>query len=277
MADDKPTLPDRWPRERVYLLNRLIICVTVAASLGSLFLAPQGAWSYTLDVLVRTYMVFVGTVMAHEGSHGLLGRTMSANLWWGRLALLPSMVPYANFRKTHLLHHRYTNLGREDPDHFVKPRREWELPLRAIGMPHHWFFWLRKRGVIGRSHLVELVLNYTGIALVYSLVLGVVGPWRLFGGMFPVLILVSLLLWIPFAYKTHEGFSTGTQEARSHDYYGHLTYWFSLGLSLHRVHHMRPHFAWIELRQFVRKDPLRRFRLFPRRDIRTDTHPETVR
>ena len=95
--------------------------------------------------------------------------------------------------------------------------------------------------------------------------------------MFPTLILVSLLLWIPFAYKTHEGFSTATQETRSHDYYGHLMFWFSLGLSLHRVHHMRPNFAWIELRQFVRKDPVRCFRLFPQRDIQTETQPETTR
>ena len=47
------------------------------------------------------------------------------------------MVPYTNFRRTHLLHHRFTNLEDKDPDHFVKPRRDWELPLRAIGKPHH--------------------------------------------------------------------------------------------------------------------------------------------
>ena len=189
-----------------------------------------------------------------------------------RLALLPSMVPYTNFRRTHLLHHRFTNLGDKDPDHFVKPRRDWELPLRAIGMPHHWFFWLLKRGGIDRSHVVNLLLNYTGIALVYAVFLAVVGPARLFWGMFPTLILVSLLLWYPFAYKTHEGFSTGPARTRSHDYYGHFMFWFSLGLSLHRVHHMRPHLTWIELRQFVRKDPVRGFRLFPRRHIESPTN-----
>jgi len=271
------TQPHRWTRERIYLLSHLVICAVVATSMGSLLLVPQSVSSYALDVLARTYLIFLGTVMAHEGSHGLLGRTRNANLWWGRLALLPSMVPYTNFRKTHLLHHRHTNLAQADPDHFVKPRREWELPLRAIGMPHHWFFWLRNRGEIDRSHLAELVSNYAGMAFVWAMVLVVVGPARLFWGMFPTLILVSLLLWIPFAYKTHEGFSTGTPQARSHDYYGHLMFWFSLGLSLHRVHHMRPGFAWIELRQFVRKDPVRGFRVFPRRDNQTETHPETAR
>ena len=271
-GDELSSVFERWPLERVHLLNRAVTCAVVAGSLGSLLYTPHGAWAWTLDVLFRTYLVFAGTVMAHEGIHGLLGRTRPANRWWARIALLPSMVPYTNFRRTHLLHHRFTNLEDKDPDYYVKPRRDWELPLRAIGMPHHWFFWLLKRGGIDRSHVVNLLLNYAGIALVYAVFLAVVGPARLFWGMFPTLILVSLLLWYPFAYKTHEGFSTGSARTRSHDYYGHFMFWFSLGLSLHRVHHMRPHLAWIELRQFVRKDPVRSFRLFPRRNIESPTN-----
>ncbi len=271
-GEELPRLVERWPLKRVHWLSRAVTCAVVASSLGSLLYTPQGVWAWTLDVLFRTYLVFAGTVMAHEGTHGLLGRTVAANLWWARLALLPSMVPYTNFRRTHLLHHRFTNLEDKDPDYYVKPRRDWELPLRALGMPHHWFFWLFKRGAIDRSHVVNLLLNYVGIALVFAVILAVVGPARLFWGMFPTLILVSLLLWYPFAYKTHEGFSTGPARTRSHDYYGHFMFWFSLGLSLHRVHHMRPHLAWIELRQFVRKDPVRGFRLFPRRNIETPTN-----
>ncbi len=253
------------------MLSRAVICVVVAAGLGSLLYVPRGVGAYTLDVLFRTYLVFVGTVMAHEGVHGLLGHTKIANRWWARLALLPSMVPYTNFHKTHLLHHRFTNLEDNDPDHFIKPSHDWELPLRTIGMPHHWFVWLLRRDAVDRSHVVDLVLNYAGIVFVYAIVLSVVGPARLFWGMAPTLILVSLLLWYPFAYKTHEGFSTGTARPRSHDYYGPFMFWFSLGLSLHRVHHMRPRLSWIELRQFVRKDPVGGYRLFPRRQIEAQT------
>jgi len=271
-----PTAFERWPRARIHLLSRVVICVVVACSLGSLLYTPQGLWAYTLDVLCRTYLVFVGTVMAHEGTHGLLGGTKTANHWWARIALLPSMVPYTNFRRTHLLHHRFTNLGDKDPDHFVKPPRDWELPLRAIGMPHHWFFWLLKRDAIDRYHVVDLLLNYAGIFFVYAVLLDVVGSARLFWGMFPTLTLVSVLLWYPFAYKTHEGFSTGAAGTRSHDYYGQFMFWFSLGLSLHRVHHLRPHLAWIELRQFVQEDPAGGLRLFPRRDIRTSTDADVA-
>lgn len=220
-----------------------------------------------VDIGMRTYLIFIGTVMAHESVHGHLGRTKRANFWWGRIALLPSMVPFTNFRKTHQLHHAHTNLPDLDPDHFMKSRNFFELCLRALAMPHHWFFWLRKRRRLKRSDAVELLLNYLGIALVYVTVLAVVGPARLFWGMAPPLLLVSVLLWFPFAVQTHEGFSTGSAVSRSHNYYGMFMYWFSLGLSMHRVHHLQPKLSWIELRQFVLPVPRGLSRWLPQRDI----------
>lgn len=261
-----------WSRKRVYLLSRCVICAVVGVCLGSLLLTPANGWAYAADVLLRSYLAFVGTVMAHEGTHGLLGRTRAANLWWGRLALIPCMVPFTNFRKTHLLHHRHTNMESRDPDHFIKPgaNREWELPLRAVAMPHHWFFWLRERRRIDTPHVRELVFNYAGIALLYLPILLYAGAFRLLSGMLPVLVIVSLLLWYPFAFKTHEGFSTGSAESRSHNYYGRLMYYFSFGLSMHRTHHMRPHLAWVELSQFVERDPSPAIAPLPRLDVRSD-------
>ena len=259
-------------RRHAQLLSRCVICLVVAGSLGGLFFTPTNGWAYVIDVLVRSYLAFVGTVMAHEGSHGLLGRSRAANCWWGRLALVPTMVPFANFRRTHLLHHRHTNMEAHDPDHFIKPsaHREWELPLRAIAMPHHWFFWLRDRKAVDTSHVRELILNYVGIALVYLPILLAVGAFRFVSAMVPLLVLVSLLLWYPFAFKTHEGFSTGSAESRSHNYYGRFMYWFSFGLSMHRTHHMHPYLTWMELLPFVERDPERAVALVPRRDIRID-------
>jgi len=206
-------------------------------------------------------------VMAHESVHGHLGRTKAANFWWGRIALLPSMVPFTNFRKTHQLHHAHTNLPDLDPDHFMKSRNFLELFGRALAMPHHWFFWLRKRGWLKRHDLIELTLNYALIVAVYSVVFAVAGPMRLLLGMMPPLILVSLLLWYPFAVQTHEGFSTGSAVSRSHNYYGRFMYWFSLGLSMHRVHHLQPKLSWIELRPHVEPAPPGLSRWFPQRDI----------
>lgn len=264
-----------WTRPKVYLLNRSIICAVLLASIGTLFLRPGNLPQYMLDVLLRTYLMFIGTVMAHEGVHSHLGRTRAANFRWGRIALLPTMVPFTNFRKTHHLHHAYTNIPGKDPDHFMKSRNLAEVVFRAIAMPHQWFFWLWKRGRIRRDDLIELALNYAVIFAVYGVVLTFIGPSRMFWAMAPALILVSVLLWYPFAVQTHEGFSTGAAELRSHNYYGRFMYWFSLGLGVHRAHHLQPKLSWIELREFVDDAPaiIGKSLLIPRRDIQLESPP----
>lgn len=254
-------------RPQIYYLSRTIICFTVLFSIGTLFIPLSSLVLMPVDIGLRTYLIFIGTVMAHESVHGHLGRSKAANFWCGRIALLPSMVPFTNFRKTHQLHHAHTNLPDLDPDHFMKSRNFFELCLRALAMPHHWFFWLRKRRRLKRSDLVELLLNYLGIALLYSVVLVFIGPTRLFWGMAPPLALVSVLLWYPFAVQTHEGFSTGSAVSRSHNYYGKFMYWFSLGLSMHREHHLQPKLSWIELRSYVVAVPRGLSPWLPQRDI----------
>jgi fatty acid desaturase len=255
--------------KRTYLVSRSIICLVVTGSLGSLLWSPPNIFLYGLDILVRTYLVFLGTVMAHEGVHGHLGGTRRTNFLWGRIALIPSLVPFTNFRRTHHLHHAHTNEPDRDPDIFMKPRHAIEIPLRALAMPHQWYFWLNRRNMLDRKHRRDLLFNYAAIAAVFTVALMVVGPARLAWGMVPVLVLVSILLWYPFALKTHEGHSVGPAASRSHDYYGHLMYWLSLGLSMHRVHHEQPQLSWVELRSHVQPAPEGSWGgLIPRRDIK---------
>ncbi len=265
--------PTFWTRPKIYLLSRSITCAVVVISIGTLFLRPGNVLQYIIDTLLRTYLMFIGTVMAHEGVHGHLGRTRVTNFRWGRLALLPTMVPFTNFRKTHHLHHAYTNIPGKDPDHFMKSRNLPELVLRALAMPHQWLFWLWKRHRIRKEDLIELVLNYFVIFAVYGVILVSVGASRLFWGMAPALILVSVLLWYPFAVQTHEGFSTGAAELRSHNYYGRFMYWFSMGLAMHREHHLQPKLSWIELKEYVEDAPVvaGKLLLLPRRDIRLES------
>lgn len=264
--DQLPRSFGRWPRSRVRLLSRGVIVVVLGLHFGGLLLVPATWAGWAADLLFRTWLAFVGTVMAHEAVHGLVGATKRGNAVWGRLALLPCLVPYTNFRGTHLLHHRHTNEPGRDPDLFLKTSRKWQLPFRAVAMPHQWFFWLRGKRALPPGHLRDIALSYLGIAACYLPVALVAGPTRVVLGTLPVCVLVSLLLWIPFAHLTHEGYSTGAAATRSHSYYGRLAFWFSFGLSMHREHHAKPHLAWIELRRFVQRDPERR--VLPRREIR---------
>ena len=251
-----------------------MIVAVVTLNFAGLLVVPTTGWGWTADILLRSWLAFIGTVMAHEGVHGLLGRNRSVNAFWGRLALLPVLVPFTNFRGTHLQHHRHTNELGKDPDLFLDTPHRWQLPLRALAMPHQWFFWIRKRGGLPPGHARDLTLNYLAIGACYLLVAWLVGPSRVLLGTLPVCVLVSLVLWIPFAHLTHEGYSTGHPAGRSHNYFGRLAYWFSFGLSMHREHHLRPHLAWIELHQLVERDP--EHRRIPRRDIWRETPSEAI-
>ena len=262
---DRRTAIRRIPARRARLWSRAVIVFVVGTSFAGLLVAPSTWAGWTLEVLIRTWLAFIGTVMAHEGVHGLLGASRRENAWWGRIALLPVLVPWTNFRNTHLFHHRYTNEPGRDPDSFLDTEHRWQLPLRAVAMPHQWFFWLRRRGGLPAGLVRDLAVNYLGIFACYGALGFLVGPWRVVTGVLPVCVLVSLILWIPFAWLTHESYSTGSAESRSHNYFGRLAYWFSFGLSMHREHHLRPHLSWIELRQFVAPDPERR--VLPRRDV----------
>ncbi len=256
-------------KRRTYLVSRSIVCLVVGGALGSLVWIPGSPFLYGIDILLRTWLVFLGTVMAHEGVHGHLGATKRANFGWGMVALIPSLVPFTNFRRTHHLHHAHTNDPDRDPDIFMQPGNAIEIVMRAVAMPHQWYFWLKRRNLLDRKHRRELVLNYAIIAAAFGFLVAWVGPERVAWGMAPVLVLVSVLLWYPFALKTHEGHSLGAAETRSHDYYGHLMYWLSLGLSMHRVHHEKPQLSWIELRSFVQPAPRGSWGgLIPRRDIK---------
>ena len=262
----------RWPKWQVYALSRLVVVAVLVLSLGTFFWTPQGPVQWTADIVFRVWMMFLGTVMAHECTHGLLGKTKRMNGVWGRLSLIPVTVPYVNFRKTHLMHHAHTNHPEKDPDYFVKANRWWEVPIRAVSVPHHWIVWLFRRGQVRRADVVEWAMTYVVIVGLYLAIGLQAGIARTAWGLFPALVLVSIFLWYPFASMTHEGYSLGEAEYRSHNYYGRVVYWATLGLSMHRIHHMKPYLAWMETRQFVEDDPKGFWVLTPRRDRRYEPH-----
>jgi fatty acid desaturase len=260
----------RWEKAHIYALSRAIIVLVLVLALGTLFWTPHGRIQWTADIVFRTWVMFLGTVMAHECIHGMLAKSKRGNAFWGRLALIPVTIPYVNFRKTHLMHHAHTNDPEKDPDYFVKAKHWWEMPFRAMAVPHNWIVWLYKRSLIKRSDVVEWVATYGFMASLYLAIGSQVGMARTAWGLFPALFWVSLLLWYPFASMTHEGYSTGEAEYQSHNYYGKVVFWVTLGLSMHRVHHMKPYLSWIEQRQFVEPDPKGFWVIKPRRDRRVE-------
>ncbi len=229
------------------LASRVLIAVAASLSLGSYFWEPVGLGLAVFDLVGRAYLNFLLGAMAHEGSHGHLGRTRGSNLWWGRFALLPVGVVSVVFRKTHLHHHAHTNEPGLDPDEFLNTPHAWQVPLRAVAMPYQWLYWVRKNGIFSRRDWIEYVLNIVAFVVVFGTLGWLAGFAQVVVRLVFSEILHGFLLWYVFALRTHEGYSTGTQEARSHNYAGRLLHYLSGGLSMHRLHHMKPGLSWLEM------------------------------
>lgn len=235
-------------------INRFIIIALLVISSLQYFWTPTGFW-WIPDILFRTYLLFICGVMGHEGSHSCLANTKMGNIWWGRASFIPLMVPNVQFRITHRYHHSFTN-EEKDPDMLLKMDHWWQFPGRALAMPHYWVKWMKKNGLLTKSVLIEWALSYVVFAIFFGTIVYFVGWQRVAMGLLPAQLLNSFLLWYPFAVKTHEGHQVGRAEVRSHDYYGSFFYWLTMGLSLHRAHHMNPHLGWLQLRPFIQKGPM---------------------
>ncbi len=244
-------------RDRVVRFNRTIALVSVSAAFISYLYQPTTVIAWAIDIVFRAYAHFVAAVMAHESVHGHLGNTRRTNDWWGRFSLLPTTVPYVTFRKTHLHHHSSTNEPEKDPDEFLNTPHTWQIPFRTFALPYHWVFWMWRNHRFPHRDRIEYGLNYAVVALVYGALMTVAGWERVMIGFLFSAGIHSLLLWYWFAIKTHEGYSTGAAETRSHDYDSVFLYWFSLGLSMHRVHHMKPQLAWLQMARVGRHEPAR--------------------
>ncbi len=236
-------------------VNRVIIVMLISLSTLQYFWQPQGL-GWIVDISLRVYILFLCGVMGHEASHSCVANTKMGNIWWGRLSFIPLAVPNVQFRITHRYHHAFTNEGDKDPDMLLKMDSIWQFPAKALAMPHHWVVWLKKNGLLKKQVLWEWLFSYTFFIIYFGIIAYNVGVERILLGLLPAQIINSFILWYPFAVKTHEGHHVGDQRIRSHDYYGHFMYWATMGLSMHRAHHMHPQLGWLQLRKFIQKGPL---------------------
>jgi fatty acid desaturase len=234
-------------RNRAIVLNRIITSAVVSLAYASYFWQPVGWAGYIGDIISRAYLHFVAGSMGHEAAHGHLGKSRRSNTWWGRIAFLPTTAPFITFRKTHIQHHAATNVLNADPDAFMNTTRKWEIPIRALLLPSHWVWWLWRRGWFSGGNRMEYVVTLVVQVSIYAAIAHFVGVQRVLLGLIPSGILHSFVLWYFFAVKTHEGYSTGPAVTRSHNYYGRPLYWLTCGLSMHRLHHMQPGLAWLQM------------------------------
>lgn len=140
-AASQHALPD--PGEQVPTLSWPIV------GIGTFALALFGAstWAALTDTLpaiatiaASSTAIFVLFTVLHDASHYSISSHRWVNVAFGRVAMffVSPLISFRSFAFIHIEHHRNTNDGESDPDHFVSASPWWQLPLRfpAMDLPY---------------------------------------------------------------------------------------------------------------------------------------------
>lgn len=140
-AVEQHALPD--PGEQVPTLSWPIV------GIGSFALALFGVstWAALTDTLpaiatiaASSVAIFVLFTVLHDAAHYSISSHRWVNVAFGRVAMffVSPLISFKSFAFIHIEHHRNTNDGASDPDHFVSASPWWQLPLRfpAMDLPY---------------------------------------------------------------------------------------------------------------------------------------------
>ena len=132
-AASRHALPD--PGERVPRISWPIVglfagAVTVFAV--STWAALAERLPVAVTVLLSSAAIFVFFTVLHDAAHYSVSTHRWVNVAFGRVAMffVSPLISYKSFAFIHIEHHRNTNDGDNDPDHFVSGAPWWQLPVR---------------------------------------------------------------------------------------------------------------------------------------------------
>ncbi|WP_280361576.1 fatty acid desaturase [Nocardia wallacei] len=134
-------LPD--PGERIPTLSWPIvgICAGALAVFGvSTWAALTGTAPAIVTIAASSAAIFVLFTVLHDASHYSISSRRWVNVAFGRVAMffVSPLISFKSFAFIHIEHHRNTNDGEFDPDHFVSAAPWWQLPVRfpAMDLPY---------------------------------------------------------------------------------------------------------------------------------------------
>nr|WP_228032340.1 fatty acid desaturase [Mycolicibacterium sp. P9-22] len=137
----QPALPD--PGEQVPTVSWPIVGIFTFA----LVLFGASTWAALTDTLpaiatiaASAAAIFVMFTVLHDASHYSISSHRWVNVVFGRVAMffVSPLISFKSFAFIHIEHHRNTNDGANDPDHFVSAAPWWQLPVRfpAMDLPY---------------------------------------------------------------------------------------------------------------------------------------------
>lgn len=188
-AASRHALPD--PGEGVPTISWPIVGIfsgAIAVFAFSTWAALTDELPVPVTVLLSATAVFVLFTVLHDASHYSISTHRWVNVTFGRVAMffVSPLISFKSFAFIHIEHHRNTNDGEFDPDHWVSSAPWWQLPIRfpAMDLPYIGFL-VRNVRRRPRAEVVE-----TAALMTFSLTVIV---WAAFSGNLWMLAVTCLI------------------------------------------------------------------------------------
>ncbi|OYD67590.1 fatty acid desaturase [Rhodococcus sp. OK302] len=109
-----------------------IFCGAIAVFAASTAAAVTDALAAPVTIVLSAASIFVLFTVLHDASHYSISTHRWVNVAFGRVAMLfvSPLISFKSFAFIHIAHHRNTNGGSDDPDHFISGSSIWQAPLR---------------------------------------------------------------------------------------------------------------------------------------------------
>lgn len=203
-AGNRPLRLNRQEREFVRMVDIAIPTIVMSVGVSAAWVIVQallwtGSLSAWVGVPVAALLAYWSFTPMHDASHRAVGTSQPLNTFIGWLSGVPLLAPFSAFRHVHLEHHRCTNEGTDDPDHWSGRGAWFLLPLRWMTQDFYYYAWyFRRRGDRPRT---EVLLSVSGIALYYGLVVLAVALGHGLEALLFVLIPSRLaIMWLAFSF-----------------------------------------------------------------------------
>ena len=248
-AAPQRALPD--PGEQIPTLSWPIVTIfTVAVALfgASTWAALTDALPAAATIAASAVAIFVLFTVLHDASHYSISSHRWVNVAFGRVAMffVSPLISFKSFAFIHIEHHRNTNDGDSDPDHFVSAAPWWQLPIRfpIMDLPYVLFLvrhWRRRP----RAEVLETaaLITMTVTVIVSAAWDGQLWTLALIY-LIPERIAVFMLAWW-FDWLPHHGLEDTQHENRYRATRNRVgSEWILTPLLLsqnyHLVHHLHP-------------------------------------
>ncbi|WP_182379508.1 fatty acid desaturase [Nocardioides sp. WS12] len=248
-AATRHALPD--PGERVPTISWPVVGIffgAIATFVFSTWAAVTDTLTALLTVPLSAAAIFVLFTVLHDAAHYSVSTHRWVNVAFGRVAMLfvSPLISFKSFAFIHIEHHRNTNDGENDPDHFVSGAPVWQLPFRFPLMDFPYLGFLVRN--VRRRPLAEVLetafLMATTVAVIVACAL--TGHLWMFAVLYliPERIAMFVLAWW-FDWLPHHDLEDTQQENRYRATRNRVgSEWVLTPLLLsqnyHLVHHLHP-------------------------------------